>query len=79
MTNTLNGVIQFHIGAQCIAEMKTWSPSRIEQFFHGVAQIVRAAGENAKVELEPVPERDITQPGTLSLERIGDVGAILGS
>lgn len=53
MVPTINGVIQFHIGVQCLAEMKTWSPARITQFFQGIAQIVYAAGpQNVKVEIQ---------------------------
>jgi hypothetical protein len=46
------GVIQFYIGPVQVSaeEMGTWSPKRIEQFFQGVAAVVRAAQEPPKQE-----------------------------
>jgi len=50
----ITGIVAFNITVTPIqiAEMKDWDAERIEQFFSGMAQMIRAAGENTDVDIQ---------------------------
>ena len=46
---TTDGVINLHVDVQVsLADLRGWSPERIEKFFSGIAQVVAAQKENAE-------------------------------